>query len=74
MEKQQRLVYVLFGEIFPRSQHYYSITEDKDKVCASKLALSLLWIKKTLCMPGQKERVGCGVKYVQALLGCLKKK
>lgn len=32
-------------EVFPRSQHYYSITEDKDKVCACKLALSLLWIK-----------------------------
>lgn len=38
-----------------------------------KLALSLLWIEKNSYMLGQKELVGCGVKYVQALLGCLKK-
>lgn len=30
--------------------------------------------QKTSYTLGQKELVGCGVKYVQALLGCLKKK
>ena len=38
-------------------------------------AVSLFGLhQKNSYMLGQKEPVGCGVKYVQALLGCLKKK
>lgn len=30
--KAEELIYVLFGKVFPIFQHYYGITENKDKV------------------------------------------